>query len=225
MTQDASLAHRFQAGLTDLMAQVRDYLGIGNKVRRAPVTDVAELARFIETRSSFIAQTSLYGYLRTRAGMRYPALFDEDPFVVSINIAKWHLWLACVSDLTVFSGGLVARRSGLSNEQVRHLMQGVLDSVLAGTGVPDEADDEFPAHAGRVRARIDLTHWHGVEDGDGCFHESPAALVRWAPVMQNLKDLDEEIVRNSVRFHWQEVRRELRKYLDAGAIVAGASPG
>jgi len=156
--------------------------------------------------------------------MRYPALFDEDPFVVSINIAKWHLWLACVSDLTVFSGGLLARRSGLSNEQVRHLMQGVLDSVLAGTGVPDEADAEFPEHAGRVRSRIGLTHWHGVEDGDGCFHESPSALVRWAPVMQNLKDLDEEIVRNSVRFHWQEVRRELRKHLDVGAIVAGASP-
>lgn len=222
MTQQAPLTHRLQAGMSDLFGQLRDYLGIGNKVRREPITDPAALERFIGTRSSFIAQTSLYGYLRTRAGMRYPALFDEDPFVVSINIAKWHMWLACVSDLTVFSGGLIAQRSRLSQEQVRTLMQARLEAILADTGVPDEADDEFPEHAQRVRARIALTHWQGVEDGDGSFQESPAALVRWAPVMQNLKELDEEIVRNSVRFHWQEVRRELRQHLDAEAVIEAA---
>ena len=32
--------------------------------------------------------------------------------------------------------------------------------------------------------------------------------------------LDEEIVRNSVRFKWQEIRRELRAKLDADAVLA-----
>ena len=31
--------------------------------------------------------------------------------------------------------------------------------------------------------------------------------------------LDEEIVRNSVRFRWQEVRRELRATLDVDAVL------
>jgi hypothetical protein len=70
-----------------------------------PIATPEALARFLDTRASFIAQTSLYGYLRTRAGMRYPELFDDDPFVEGINIAKWHVWLDCLSDLAVYAGG------------------------------------------------------------------------------------------------------------------------
>ena len=45
------------------------------------------------------------------------------------------------------------------------------------------------------------------------------ALVRWAPIMPELKELDAEIVMNSVRFRWQEVRRELRSTLDAAKLL------
>jgi hypothetical protein len=41
--------------------------------------------------------------------------------------------------------------------------------------------------------------------------------------MDELKELDEEIVRNSVRFRWQEVRSEIARHLDAQAVV-GALP-
>ncbi|MEZ0472709.1 hypothetical protein [Luteimonas salinilitoris] len=214
-----SLAERIQASVGELFAQCREYLGIGGKVRREPVETPEALRAFLSSRASFIAQTSLYGYLRTRAGQRYPQLFESDELLVSVNIAKWHMWLACLSDIGVYAGGLLAQRTDLPAERIRDLMLSLLDRTLDETGVPAEADAEFPAHAGRVRARVALTHWHGVEDGDGCFHESPAALVRWAPVVKSFMALDEEIVRNSVRYHWQEVRRELRQYLDAGAIA------
>jgi hypothetical protein len=46
--------------------------------------------------------------------------------------------------------------------------------------------------------------------------------VRWAPIVENLKELDEEIVKNSVRFRWQEIRRDLRRNLDAGAVLRSA---
>jgi hypothetical protein len=42
--------------------------------------------------------------------------------------------------------------------------------------------------------------------------------------MDTLKELDDEIVRNSVRFRWQEVRRDLAQHLDARAVL-DASPG
>ena len=35
-----------------------------------------------------------------------------------------------------------------------------------------------------------------------------------------LKQLDEEIVLNSVRFRWQEVRRHFARDLDANAVIA-----
>jgi len=38
-------------------------------------------------------------------------------------------------------------------------------------------------------------------------------------VTEELKVLDEEIVKNSVRFRWQEIRRALRDDLDATHVL------
>jgi hypothetical protein len=43
--------------------------------------------------------------------------------------------------------------------------------------------------------------------------------VRCAPVLDELKQLDEEIVRNSVRFRWQQVRRDFARFLDADVLL------
>ncbi len=218
MSRAAELARRLRSGAADLGGMLRDYFGIGSLVKPEPIADAAALRRFLESRASFIAQTSLYGYLRTRAGMRYPALFDDDAFVAAIDIAKWHMWLACLSDLTVYAGGLLAQRNAMPHAQLDAFMKVQLDAILDDTGLPEGADAEFPAHAQRVRERIATTRWHTVSDDEQPFSESPTALVRWAPIVENLKRLDEEIVRNSVRFHWQEIRRDLRKLLDAEAL-------
>ncbi|MBX3725259.1 MAG: hypothetical protein KF823_05005 [Xanthomonadales bacterium] len=220
MTQANRLFVRLRDGAHELLGQFRSYFGLGGKVRPEPITDTDALRAFVSSRASFIAQTSLYGYLRTRAGQRYPDLFESDPFLVSINLAKWHMFLACLSDLSVYAGGLIARRTALSPEQVRELMLALLDRTLDETGHPTDADAEFPEHARRVRTRIALTDWRRVADDEDCFQASPEALVRWAPVVKEFMQLDESIVRNSVRFHWQEVRGDLRKHLDAHSIAA-----
>jgi 2'-5' RNA ligase len=75
-----------------------------------------------------------------------------------------------------------------------------------------------------VRDRVARTDWLAVGKDEAAFTESPAGLVRWAPVMDELKELDEEIVRNSVRFRWQEVRRDFSRHLDLQAVL-GALPG
>ena len=198
----------------------QDYLGRRPWSRRSPVADPRALREFIDTRSTYVAQYSLYGYLRTRAGTRYPELFSNDKFVVSINIAKWHIWLACLSDLSVYAGGLVSSRAQAPPQRVGALMTASADAILLNAGSPAEAGAEFDAHADRVRARLALCSWAAVPDDETPFVESPAALVHWAPVVESLKELDDEIVRNSVRFRWQEIRRELRRDLDAAAVLA-----
>lgn len=186
--------------------------------RSTPVTDAVALGRFLRTRAAHVAQTSLYGYLRTRAGTRFPELFSDDQFVKSINIAKWHVWLACVSDLAVYAGGLVCHAARAQPLEVGSLMRAVLEEVLRETGVPEDAGPEYTAHADRVRARLARCDWGSLADDETPFAESPPALVHWAPVVDDLKRLDEEIVRNSIRFRWQEVRRDLRRDLDAAAV-------
>jgi hypothetical protein len=211
------MSDRLAASLRTML----QYLGLSSR-RLEPVKDPAGLKRFLETRASFMAQTSLYGYLRTRAGMRYPELFDDDPFVVSINIAKWHVWLACLSDLAVYAGGLLAQHPPGHVIEAGRIIQQLVREILDDTGIPEEADAEFAAHAERVRARVAHCDWTGVTDDESAFSESPTALVRWAPVVDELKQLDEGIVKNSVRFRWQEIRRDLRRSLDAHAVLSAA---
>jgi hypothetical protein len=209
----------------ELWATVRSYLGLGREATPETIDTPEALARFLDKRASFVAQTSLYGYLRTRAGMRYPELFDDDPYVASINIAKWHVWLDCLSDLAVYAGSRLAQRAPRVMPTVARMIVTAVDDVLARAGTPAEAGDEFAAHADRVRDRLARTDWLAVGPDEAAFTASPAGLVRWAPVMDELKQLDEEIVRNSVRFRWQEVRREFCRHLDAKALLGPMSGG
>jgi hypothetical protein len=208
-----------ESGPAGLWATIRQYLGLGRGAAAEPIATPEALARFLDQRASFVAQTSLYGYLRTRAGMRYPELFTDDPFVVSINIAKWHVWLDCLSDISVYAGSRLAQQAPRELPRVAQMMAATVDGILERTGSPAEAGGEFAAHAERVRHRVARTDWLAVGPDEAAFTESPAGLVRWAPVMDELKQLDEEIVLNSVRFRWQEVRRELAALLDHQALI------
>lgn len=190
--------------------------------RVEPIRDPAALRRFLQTRANFVAQMTLYGYLRTRAGARFPELFDEAPFVASMNIAKWHVWLACLSDLAAYAGGMLRRNGPASAADSGRLVCRLVEEILSETGAPAEAGPEFAAHAERVRARLALCDWAAQDDGSGSFVESPAALVYWAPIVDDLKALDEEIVRNSMRFRWVEIRQQLREHLDAASVIAHA---
>ena len=196
------------------------YLGAGTAAgRRRTIAEGTALAHFLETRASRIAQTTLYGYLRTRAGTRYPILFDDDAFVVSINHAKWQVWLACLSDLAVFAGGLLAHRSATGPVSAGAVVRRAVEGILERTGTPDDSGPRFADGVKAVRERLDGCDWEAIGDDESAFTESPAALVANAPIIPELMALDEEIVRNSVRFQWQEVRRELRSTLDADALL------
>lgn len=222
--EPATRAERLADWAANLWQGLRDYFGGLGRRHIEPVRDVATLRRFLETRASYVAQTSLYGYLRTRAGQLYPQLFENEDFVRSVNIAKWHVWLACVGDLAVYAGGLLARRAPAHARAVGPLMQQLLAAILDQAGRPADAGADFAAHAERVRLRIAGCDWERVNDDETAFSASPAALVRWAPIVENLKELDEEIVRNSVRFRWQEVRRDLRAGIDAAAVLSCTAP-
>lgn len=213
----------FFRSLPFFFASIRDYFGKNNAARRIAITDSRGVAHFLQTRSSHVGQTSLYGYIRTRAGTRYPDLFENDDYVVSINIAKWQVWIACLSDLSLYAGGLISARTGATADEVRTVIETAAVSALDEIGDPDDAGDQFAVSRERLLERIKCADWRKIGDDNSAFSESPVALVKWAPIIDTLKDLDSEIVQNSVRFRWHEVRRDLRRDLDAEAVIASLS--
>ena len=208
-------SRRTLAGPASLWRAIRSYLAAARWKRRTPIVDRDGLRRFLESRSSFVTQISLYGYLRTRAGLRYPELYSNDEFARAVEVAKWQMWLACLSDLSVYAGGLLARRAHADNASIASLMGATLEDILAANqAVNDAADTD------RVRARLAQCDWAAVPDDATAFSESPRTLIECAPIVDELKQLDDNIVRNSVRFRWQQVRRDLRRDLDAEAVMA-----
>ncbi|MBF2758978.1 MAG: esterase [Ectothiorhodospiraceae bacterium AqS1] len=206
---------------------ITDYMGAGRSKGKGAIDGHSALMDFLDTRSSLVAQTTLYGYLRTRAGMRYPTLFENDAWVGAINHAKWQMWLACLSDISVFAGGTIARRT--RDYADPNVAGGIACKAafqaLERRGLPADAGPLFTETAQALRRRLLACRWESVEDGEDAFVESPQALVLHAPIIEELMQLDEEIVRNSVRFRWEEVRCELREKMDADALIESADRG
>ncbi|MGR3983793.1 MAG: esterase, partial [Gammaproteobacteria bacterium] len=200
---------------------LKKYTGAGQRAKTGPLDTPQALGEFVESRASYIAQTALYGYMKTRAGTRFPALFENAAMLESINIAKWRIWLACLSDLAVYCGVLLRLRTRAPVERIRAMLAQVADEAVARAGAPGDAGADFAAAVREMRARIERADFDALGDDDSAFTESPEALVYWAPIADELKAQDAEIIRNSVRFRWQEIRRVLRKRLRAEEVMAG----
>lgn len=197
-----------------------EYIGLGRPVSNQPITTFQELAAFVASRSSHVAQSTLYGYLKTRAGTRFPSLFENKDMLASINLAKWHVYVACISDLAVYMGVLLHRRTDAENSRIVRIMSEVVDRIIDDIGMPEEAGDDLDESFEAMTIRIRNMDFTAHEDSEDLFSASPGALYRWAPIADNLKRFDKIPVENSVRFKWKDVRDKARTLLDAETLLA-----
>ena len=62
-----------------------------------------DLKSFIQKKSAWVSQVTLYNYLKTRMGTKWVLHFDDEKFLASINTAKWNIYSVALQDLTCFS--------------------------------------------------------------------------------------------------------------------------
>lgn len=177
-----------------------------------------DLAIFIINQASHLAQTSLYGYLRARAGGDFPRLFNDPDFVAAVNVAKWRIWLAAVGDLAIFAGGLLTA-GGVAPAVARGWILETLTVILDEAGQPVEAGDDFAAALDAQTRRVAADSLAADRPLDAIFHASPAALATWGPWVIPVVDNDLSILRNSVRYRWREPRAALRRRLNVASFV------
>ena len=186
----------------------------------SPIATVADLERFVATRAAYVGQTKLYGYLKTRIGTRYPRVFDDDIFVRSMNIAKYHVFAACLSDLAIFAVATALLEQNLPDERraalaMRCFRQGLDDN---SRDLPREFSVEQAVEV--FARRLASTDWFLSAPDRSNFTESPKALLKWAPIAERLKREDAEIVKNSIKFAWRDIREQYCKRLDADGLAA-----
>ena len=185
-----------------------------------PIDDIAGIEGFVATRAAFVAQKTLYGYLKTRIGTRYPRIFDDETFVRSINIAKYHVFAACLSDLAIYAVATALGRQEVSDESRQ-----VLAMRCFQRGLDDNSDDvptefRFDEAISIFAERLTITDWASDARRPGNFKASPEALLRWAPIADHLKQDDAEIVQNSIKFAWRDIREQFQRRLVQEAVHA-----
>ncbi len=208
--------------VTSLIAVFREKLLPRLSIRfdRSPIDSLSGLAHFVHTRSAYVTQTSLYGYLKTRMGTKFRDMFMDDTYVKSINLAKWRVFAASLADLTIFVTATIAKELTLTKEDSDALARALYELCVQETFA--ECDD--PALATIVTNafadRVNTVMWANASMGEAAFTQSPKDLITWTPIADELKRLDELIVRNSIRFRWRDVRNQLNKRIVANSIVA-----
>ncbi len=176
------------------------------------------LAEFVGTRSAYIAQTALYGYLKTRMGTQFTRYFEDGMFSAAIRDAVEKQLLSCLADLAVFSAATASQGARMGPDRTSAL---ALHCFREGHchALPDGGEGTMPnAVLERFEMRIRRTDWAREAEGRNAFVRSEADLIQNAPVIDQFKREDGEIVTNSIRFKWRDVREQLRTRIDRDAI-------
>lgn len=211
--------------LKNALADTLNYLAMILKAlqfwrRDPPVVTFAALVKFVETRSKFVSQITLYSYIKTRAGTRYTSLFEDEVFATSINIAKWEVYLACLCDLASYAAASAGHRASAENSELGALAIDIVGAALKDEEIPPERPQGFDDIRAAFEKRVRSTRWRENPKSEYFFLDSLSALVEWAPIADELKIHDIEIVKNSMRFKWKKVRDQLDQLLDAESVLA-----
>ncbi|MBZ0215107.1 MAG: hypothetical protein K8F25_01015 [Fimbriimonadaceae bacterium] len=145
-------------------------------------------------------------------------MFQDEIFSKSIATAKWRVYGSCLSDLTVFAAGIVGADQRLEPQQITQLAQHIYSEAVENTFDDGEAEPHRKTALDNFDARCRDIAWADMPVLERAFTKSPVDLIRWAPVVDEFKIEDREIVINSTRFRWRDIREQLRKRIDSEAV-------
>jgi hypothetical protein len=206
--------------LKPMKATIKSVLRTIGLIKDPPLTTQQQLFEFIDSRAAFVSQVTLYTYVKARAGTRFPKLFQNDDFLTSLRIARWHVYGAAICDLGLFAIAQLKRDGGLSDMAAQEFAIEMLDGILLDYDQNDIHPKEFAAMGDTGKQRAAFANWNLIADGPAAFQSSSDAVFRWAPIADELKDNDEEIVRNSIHLRWIGVRRDLKELIKPALILA-----
>ena len=171
------------------------------------LASIDELEDFIQTKSAWVSQVTLYGYLKTRMGTRYVLHFENDEFMKSVNLAKWNIYAVALQDLTLFIFSyLKANLNYQDIEKAKEIFLKILDDETSNK-MPQDIIEEAKKN---FEERFKNVNWN-IHFDDLPFNSSALSLYKWAPIADELKQLDRKIVLNSVILKWDVVKKEFKE--------------
>ena len=175
-------------------------------IPKKKIKNLDELENFIQTKSAWVTQVTLYNYLKTRMGTRYVLHFENDEFMASVNLAKWNIYSVALQDLTFFTFSYLKVNFNFQDiNKAKEIFNKILD---------DEISNKMPIDIinlarNNFEDRFQNINWNRYYL-DLPFNPSALSLFKWAPIADELKNLDRKIVLNSMILKWDVIKQEFQ---------------
>ena len=193
--------------LIDTLRDIRNYVfpikKITNKFR--DISSKEDLRNFIQERSAHVTQTTLYGYIKTRIGSRYAMMFEDEVFLKSINLAKWNIYMAALTDCTFYVFSYLIDKKNLKQNDALEIFIEIIENEKKN-GLENELFENTKLEFNQSLKKIDWKKYHQ----DNPFKNSGMSLLKWSPIAENLKVFDKEIVLNSIKLKWNLVENDFK---------------
>jgi hypothetical protein len=175
-------------------------------IPKSKIKNLDELEEFIQTKSAWVSQVTLYSYLKTRMGTRYVLHFDNDVFMKSVNEAKWNIYAVALQDLTFFTFSYLRDNLNFKDtNQSKEILFKILDDESTNnmpSAIIDKTKKNFEERFQTINWN---EYWNNIP-----FNQSALSLYEWAPIAEELKTLDRKIVLNSVILKWDIIKKEFQ---------------
>jgi len=179
-------------------------------IPKKKIKNLNELEHFIQTKSAWVTQVTLYNYLKTRMGTRYVLHFDNDVFMASLDIAKWNIYSVALQDLILFTFSYLKVNFNYQDmDKSKEIFSKILENEISNKmplDIIEEAKKTF-------NERVQNTNWE-IYYKDLPFNPSALSLYKWAPIAEELKTLDRKIVLNSMILKWDIIKKEFEKLIE-----------
>ena len=176
---------------------------------RRKIYNYQDLKDFVQRKSAWVSQETLYGYLKTRMGAKYVLMFEDEIFLSSINRAKWNIYVVALQDLSFYSISYLKDIYNLHDtSKAKEIYFEILNDEKKN-GIPEdifkEASDKFE----KRNLKIDWENYYKSIP----FNSSALALYEWSPIAEELKTLDKKIVLNSMILKWDNIKKEFNELI------------
>ena len=173
-------------------------------IPKKKIKNLDHLEEFIQTKSAWVTQVTLYNYLKTRMGTRYVLHFENDVFMGSVNLAKWNIYSVSLQDLTFFTFSYLNVNFNFQEKsKAKEIFNKILDDEISNKmplDIIETARKSFDE-------RLEKINWNEYYQ-DLPFNPSALSLYKWAPIAEELKTLDRQIVLNSMILKWDIIKKE-----------------
>ncbi|MDA7712992.1 esterase [Candidatus Pelagibacter sp.] len=179
-------------------------------IPKKKIKNLNDLEHFIQTKSAWVTQVTLYNYLKTRMGTRYVLHFDNDVFMASLDIARWNIYSVALQDLTLFTFSYLKVNFNYQNiNQSKEIFFKILDSESSNKMPVDIIEGAKKTFNERLQNINWETYYKELP-----FNPSALSLYKWAPIAEELKTLDRKIVLNSMILKWDNVEKEFKELIN-----------